>query len=61
MILKMIEKKFKHNVSQIKNAINNDRLVVFAGAGVSKDSGIPLWSELIEDIKGPFKNRSNII
>lgn len=48
----MINNKFKNNVSLIKRAINNDKLVVFAGAGVSKDSGIPLWNELIEDIKG---------
>lgn len=48
----MKKNKFNNNVSLIKNAINNDKLVVFAGAGVSKDSGIPLWSELIEEIRG---------
>lgn len=48
----MIKNKFNNNVSLIKKAINNDKLVVFAGAGVSKDSGIPLWNELIEGIKG---------
>lgn len=48
----MKKSKFNNNVSLIKNAINNDKLVVFAGAGVSKDSGIPLWSELIEEIRG---------
>lgn len=48
----MVRNKFNNNVSLIKKAINNDKLVVFAGAGVSKDSGIPLWNELIEDIKG---------
>lgn len=48
----MIKNKFNNNVSLIKKAINNDKLVVFAGAGVSKDSGIPLWSELIEEIRG---------
>lgn len=48
----MIRNKFNNNVSLIKKAINNDKLVVFAGAGISKDSGIPLWSELINEIKG---------
>lgn len=48
----MIKNKFNNNVSLIKKAINKDKLVVFAGAGVSKDSGIPLWSELIEEIRG---------
>ncbi|WP_407505198.1 SIR2 family protein [Elizabethkingia meningoseptica] len=47
----MIKNKFNNNVSLIKKAINNDKLVIFAGAGVSKDSGIPLWNELIDDIK----------
>lgn len=48
----MNKSKFNNNISFIKKAINNDKLVVFAGAGVSRDSGIPIWSELIEDIKG---------
>ncbi|MBS4041317.1 MAG: SIR2 family protein [Flavobacteriales bacterium] len=48
----MKKTKFNNYVSLIKNAINNDKLVVFAGAGVSKDSGVPLWSELIEEIRG---------
>lgn len=47
----MIKNKFNNDVSAIKEAINNDRLVLFAGAGVSKDSGIPLWLELEEGIK----------
>ena len=48
----MIQNKFNNNVSQIKKAIDNDKLVIFAGAGVSKDSGIPLWGELINNLKG---------
>src|SRR5690625_2510247 len=44
--------EFKNNISRIKQAIESDQLVVFAGAGISKDSGIPLWSELIKLIKG---------
>lgn len=46
-----MQSKFQNDVSLIKEAINNDRLVVFAGAGVSKDSGIPLWGELIDEVK----------
>lgn len=48
----MRKNKFNNNASLLKKAINNDKLVVFAGAGVSKDSGIPLWNELIEEVKG---------
>ncbi|WP_294285480.1 SIR2 family protein, partial [uncultured Chryseobacterium sp.] len=47
----MEQSKFFNDISLIKEAINNDRLVVFAGAGVSKDSGIPLWGELINEVK----------
>jgi hypothetical protein len=32
----------------IRNAINNNKLVIFVGAGVSKNSGYPLWHEIID-------------
>jgi hypothetical protein len=35
----------------LKEAILNDKLVVFAGSGVSVESGIPLWKDLLEGIK----------
>lgn len=50
--------EFENSISGIKNAIESNKLVVFAGAGVSKDSGIPLWGELIEKIKG-YLNEKN--
>ncbi|MBB6330903.1 hypothetical protein HNP24_001853 [Chryseobacterium sediminis] len=46
-----MQSKFLNDVSLVREAINNDRLIVFAGAGVSKDSGIPLWGELIDEVK----------
>lgn len=52
----MIKNKFNNTISILKKAIDNDKLVVFAGAGISKDSGMPLWSELIKDIKGALNN-----
>jgi hypothetical protein len=57
----MKKSKFNNNVSLIKNAINNDKLVVFAGAGVSKDSGIPLRSELIEEISNGSSKLTDIL
>ena len=51
LIIKMNKNIFNNNVASLKKAINNDRLVIFAGSGVSKDSGIPIWKELIEGIK----------
>lgn len=38
------------SVREIRKANENNRLVVFVGAGVSKNSGIPTWGELIQDI-----------
>lgn len=53
-----MQNKFLNNVSLIKEAINNDRLVIFAGAGVSKDSGIPLWGELINELKNYLNEKT---
>ncbi|MFI0429211.1 SIR2 family protein [Mariniflexile sp. HMF6888] len=47
----MLKNRYNNNAASIKEAIINDRLVIFAGAGVSKDSGIPLWHELEKGIK----------
>lgn len=34
----------------IRDAKNYDKLVVFVGEGISKNSNIPTWRELINDI-----------
>ncbi len=47
----MKKRTFDNQVSVLSEAIKNNRLVVFAGAGISKDSGIPLWNELINEVK----------
>lgn len=47
-----MSKKFNNSIASIKEAVNKDRLVIFVGAGVSKDSGVPLWHELLLGIKG---------
>ena len=38
------------SIKNINNANENNRLVVFVGAGVSKNSGVPTWGELIDTI-----------
>lgn len=43
--------KFLTDIKIIKNAINTKKLVVFAGAGISIDAGVPSWGKLIEEIK----------
>lgn len=39
------------NIKRIQDALHNGRLVLFVGAGVSKNSGVPMWGELIEKMK----------
>lgn len=46
-----MNKKFLADVQIIKNAINTNKLVIFAGAGVSIDASVPSWSSLIDEIK----------
>ena len=35
-------------IKEIQKAQEDDRLVVFVGAGVSKNSGVPAWWDLIK-------------
>jgi hypothetical protein len=39
------------NLLQIKEASQQGRLVLFVGAGVSNNSGVPTWSDLIRQMK----------
>ena len=39
------------NIKRIQDASHSGRLVLFVGAGVSKNSGVPTWGELIEKMK----------
>ncbi|MDV3473598.1 hypothetical protein CMU02_16850 [Elizabethkingia anophelis] len=43
--------EIKNKIAVIKDAIINDRLVVFAGSGISVDSGLPTWDGLLHGIK----------
>lgn len=42
---------FHTHIRKLKEAINHNKLVVFAGSGVSRDAGIPTWDELKEELK----------
>lgn len=44
------DKDFVKNVSVIREASEGGRLVLFVGAGVSKNSGIPDWNTLTEEL-----------
>ena len=39
------------NILHIQEASKQGKLVMFVGAGVSADSGVPMWSELIQGLK----------
>lgn len=39
------------NIQHIQDACKQDKLVIFVGAGVSANSGVPLWGKLIESLK----------
>jgi SIR2-like domain len=47
------------NIKNIVQAKEQNRLVVFAGAGVSKNSDIPFWSELIKQIQSQITISDN--
>lgn len=46
-----MSRKFFTDIRNIRNAIDTNKLVVFAGAGISVDAGIPNWSTLIDEMK----------
>ena len=37
-------------IKRIREAQENNRLVIFVGAGVSKNSGLPSWGQLVDSI-----------
>jgi len=38
------------NIKKVREAMDNNKLVVFVGAGVSANSNLPSWVELIKEI-----------
>ncbi|MFA9414688.1 SIR2 family protein [Streptococcus sp. E29BA] len=39
-------------IKQLKNAISDDSLIMFVGAGISANSNLPTWKELIDELSG---------
>ena len=46
------------HIRTIRKAIDNDKLVVFVGSGVSCDSGLPSWGKLIDAMRGCISQES---
>jgi hypothetical protein len=44
----------------IRKAIENDRLVMFVGSGISCDSGLPSWGRLINAMRGCLAHESDV-
>lgn len=45
----MVENKLM--INEIINAMNDDSLIIFVGAGVSANSGLPTWNLLIDELR----------
>ena len=54
-----MNKKFLTDIKNIRNAIETKKLVVFAGAGISVDAGIPGWNILIDEMKSEIELPAN--
>lgn len=39
--------EFYSIIEEMKKALKNDKLILFVGAGVSKNSGIPTWGQMV--------------
>ena len=40
----------KESKKIIRKAMNNNKLVIFVGAGVSANSGLPSWKDLVNEL-----------
>ncbi|SPC38837.1 hypothetical protein [Latilactobacillus fuchuensis] len=47
----MLDSTMKMAKKHLNEAIKDDSLIIFVGAGVSANSGLPKWSELISEFK----------
>lgn len=54
-----MNKKFQTDIKYLRNAIETNKLVVFAGAGISIDAGVPNWGTLIEEMSSEIELPSN--
>lgn len=46
-----MEENYNLSITQIKNSIKENSLVLFVGAGISANSNLPTWGELIQSFK----------
>ena len=46
-----MEENYSLSVSKIKKSINENSLILFVGAGISANSNLPTWKELIRSLE----------
>ena len=46
-----MEENYSLSVSQIKKSIKENSLILFVGAGISANSNLPTWGELIQSFR----------
>lgn len=54
-----MKEQFIKNIRVLKRAIAERKLVVFAGSGISIDSGIPSWEDLIKSLRSEISIPDN--
>ena len=47
-----MKENYSLSVSQIKKSIKENSLILFVGAGISANSNLPTWGELIQSFRG---------
>ena len=50
---------YESHLEKIKEAKEDNKLVFFIGSGMSKDVGLPSWSDLIDELKQELNSKEN--
>ena len=50
---------FYEMIEDMSLALNREKLVIFVGAGVSKNSGLPTWGQLVQEFAGKIGYPTN--
>ena len=58
---KELNEDYNLSLIQIKKAVEDDNLILFVGAGVSANSNLPNWGELINSFSTELKTAGNDI
>lgn len=54
-----MDRELLSHIQHIQDASKQGRLVIFVGAGVSANSGVPMWKELIDEFKKELPEELN--